>query len=111
MVVAEWWIPLFTTVPSPRYFHDAMAEPDWLIRSGRLSAEAWAEVKAVRGSIYAAGVQVGEGPTHRITMRYRDATGFDHVSLGSQRWRVRDARDPDGRRRVLEVMAEELTPQ
>lgn len=76
-----------------------------------LVAEAWAEVKAVRGSIYAAGVQVGEGPTHRITMRYRDATGFDHVSLGSQRWRVRDARDPDGRRRVLEVMAEELTPQ
>lgn len=74
-------------------------------------AQTWADVQAVRGSIYAAGVQVGEGPTHRITMRYRDATGFDHVSLGSQRWRVRDARDPDGRRRVLEVMAEELTPQ
>ena len=74
-------------------------------------ATAWAEVKAVRGSVYAAGVQVGDGPTHRITLRYRDATTFDHISLGAQRWRVRDARDPDGRRRILDVMAEELTPQ
>ena len=73
-------------------------------------ADVYAEVKAVRGSIYAAGVQVGEAPTHRITIRYRDATTFDHISQGSQRWRVRDARDPDGTRRALDIMAEELTP-
>lgn len=82
-----------------------------LTTSYTIVATAWAEVRAVRGVVYAAGVQVGEAPTHRITLRYRDPTTFDHISLGSQRWRVRDARDPDGRRRILDVMAEELTPQ
>ena len=73
-------------------------------------AETWADIQAVRGAVYAAGLQVGEGPTHRILMRWRDPTAFDHLSRGDQRWRVRDARDPDGRRVMLEVMAEELTP-
>jgi len=76
-----------------------------------LVAEVYAEVASVRGSIYAAGVQVGEGPTHRITVRYVDPTTFDHVAQGAQRWRVRDARDPDGRRRLLQIMGEELTPE
>lgn len=74
-------------------------------------AQTWGEVLAVKGAVYAAGLQVGEGPTHRITLRWRDPTTFDHISLGAQRFRVRDARDPDGRRVVLEVMAEELTPR
>lgn len=74
-------------------------------------AETWADIQAVKGAVYAAGLQVGEGPTHRIVMRWRDPTTFDHLSLGAQRWRVRDARDPDGRRVMLEIMAEELTPQ
>lgn len=73
-------------------------------------AETWADIQAVKGAVYAAGLQVGEGPTHRIVMRWRDPVAFDHVSRGAQRWRVRDARDPDGRRQVLEVMAEELNP-
>lgn len=73
-------------------------------------AETWADIQAVRGAVYAAGLQVGEGPTHRIVMRWRDPTAFDHLSRGDQRWRVRDARDPDGRRQMLEIMAEELAP-
>lgn len=73
-------------------------------------ADTWADVMAVKGSVYAAGLQVGEGPTHRILLRWRDPTAFDHIAEGDRRWRVRDARDPDGRRVVLEVMAEELTP-
>lgn len=73
--------------------------------------QTWGEVLSVKGAVYAAGLQVGEGPTHRITLRWRDPTTFDHLSLGLQRWRVRDARDPDGRRVILEVMAEELTPR
>lgn len=75
-----------------------------------LVAETWGEVTAIKGAVYAAGLQVGEGPTHRILLRWRNPTAFDHVSMGAQRWRVRDARDPDGRRVMLEVMAEELTP-
>jgi head-tail adaptor len=74
-------------------------------------ADTWAEIQAVKGSVYAAGLQVGEGPTHRIILRWRNPTGFDHISRNAQRWRVRDARDPDGTRVMLEVMAEELAPQ
>ena len=67
----------------------------------------WAEIQATKGSVYAATLQVGEGPTHRIVMRYRDAAAFDFISEGSRRFSVTDARDIDGRRRWLEVMAEE----
>lgn len=70
----------------------------------------WAKVEAVRGAVYAAGVQVADGPTHRIIIRYRAMTDFDHLSDGARRWRMRDARDPDGKRRWVEINAEELTP-
>lgn len=72
-------------------------------------AQTWAEIEAVKGGIYAATLQVGEGPTHRIVMRYRDAAAFDFISEGSRRFNVVDARDIDGRRTWLMVMAEEQT--
>lgn len=72
---------------------------------------AWADVQATRGAVYVSGLQIGEGPTHRIMIRYRERTDFDHLSQGARRWRVRDVRDPDGKRKWLEVMAEELTPE
>jgi head-tail adaptor len=74
-------------------------------------AQAWGAIEATRGAIYAAGMQVGERNTHRITMRWRDPASFTHLSRGTQRWRVREVRDPDGRRRELEVLAEELTAE
>ena len=72
-------------------------------------AEVWGAVEATRGSVYIGSIQVGEAITHRITLRWVDPTSFTHLSVneGAQRFRKRDARDPDGRRRWLEVMAEE----
>ena len=74
-------------------------------------ATAWGGIEAVRGSVYAAGLQTEERITHRIVLRWRDPTGFDHVRQDgtSHRFKVRDVRDPDGRRRELEIMAEEMT--
>ena len=97
-------------------------------------ATVWGDVQATRGAVYLATMQVGEGPTHRIVIRYRERTTFDHVSelvldpgdtatevfdyltssfqaATERRWRVRDVRDPDGRRKWLEIMAEELQPE
>lgn len=74
-------------------------------------ARVWAKVEATKGAIYVAGMQIGEGPTHRIVIRYRERTTFDHASEGARRWRVRDVRDPDGKRKWLEIMAEELKPE
>lgn len=73
-------------------------------------ARVWAQVEATRGALYAAGVQTVEAPTHRIVIRYRSMTDFDHIWDDGRRWRVRDVRDPDGKRRWVEIMAEEITP-
>lgn len=73
-------------------------------------AEVWGAVEATRGSVYIGSIQVGDAITHRITLRWVDPSTFTHLSVneGAQRFRKRDARDPDGRRRWLEVMAEEM---
>ena len=72
--------------------------------------QVWGAVEATRGSVYIGSIQVGEAITHRITLRWVDPSSFTHlwVNEGAQRFRKRDARDPDGRRRWLEVMAEEM---
>ncbi|MBK1656847.1 head-tail adaptor protein [Paracraurococcus ruber] len=73
-------------------------------------AEVWAKIEASKGALYIERVQVGEGPTHRITIRWRPGTGFTHCrDLAGRRWRVRDVRDMDGDRRWLVIGAEELT--
>lgn len=74
-------------------------------------AEVWGSVYATRGAVYLGSMQVGETITHRIVLRWTDPTAFTHLSTdgGTRRFRKRDARDPDGRRRWLEVMAEELS--
>lgn len=74
-------------------------------------ARVWAKIEGTKGALYAAGVQLVEAPTHRIVIRHRSMTDFDHIALGEQRWRVRDIRDPDGMRKWVEIMAEELRPE
>lgn len=75
-------------------------------------ATVWARMLAVKDSAYLDGAQLGEMPTHRITVRYRDGDDFDHLSeVGStRRFRVQGVRDPDGRREMLDILAEELRP-
>lgn len=114
-------------------------------------AQVWAKIEGVKGALYVAAVQVVEAPTHRIVIRHRAMTDFDHIAevapepetstvaedfdytagtflaalpdglledfdylAGTyaapavRRWRVRDIRDPDGMRKWVEIMAEEL---
>lgn len=75
--------------------------------------QVWAEIVMVGATRYAAGQQVAERVTHRITIRWRSSTDFTHLADDSgRRWRVREGpMDPDGRRRELVVFAEELTPE
>jgi SPP1 family predicted phage head-tail adaptor len=73
-------------------------------------ATVWGSVKGTKPAEYIDQIQVGEGPTHRMLIRYRAAKDFDHVSEGTRRWKVRGSRDPDGRRDMLEIMAEEVAP-
>jgi head-tail adaptor len=69
---------------------------------------AWAHVGGVAGTIQVGTAQIEEGVTHRLVMRWVDPTTFTHFSLSGERYRVRGTRDPDARRKWLEVMAERL---
>lgn len=71
-------------------------------------ATVWADISAIGGALYAAGMQTEARITHRITIRSRALTSFDHVSQGTRRFRVRETRDPDGNRRFVELLVEEL---
>lgn len=70
--------------------------------------QAFAKIEGVGGAAYQAGVQIEERITHRITIRFRQRTDFDHVSRGDQRFRLRRIRDPQGDRRWLIIEAEEV---
>lgn len=47
--------------------------------------------------------------THRVTLDHRDGvTSAARLSLGPRRFRIRNAVDPDGRRRTLVCFVEEI---
>lgn len=49
--------------------------------------------------------------THRVTFGYRDGvTPALRLALGPRRFRIRNALDPDGRRRALVCLVEEIGP-
>lgn len=76
---------------------------------------AWASLEGVGGAMYLDSVQLEEKITHRIFIRFRQRTDFDHISRSAdgvvvQRFRVKNLRDPDGTRRWLQIEAEEIRP-
>lgn len=71
--------------------------------------DVWGDLAGVQGVVTIGAAQVEEGVTHRMVIRWVDPTTFTHFSNGyGERFRVRGTRDPDMRRRWLEVMAEQL---
>jgi head-tail adaptor len=69
---------------------------------------AWAHVAGVSATMQVGMAQVEDGVTHRLVMRWVDPTTWTHLSIDGERYRVRGTRDPDTRRKWLEVMAEKL---
>lgn len=70
-----------------------------------------AHVGGVSGAIQIGDMQIEDGVTHRMVLRWSDPTVFTHFSVSAERYRVRSTRDPDGRRRWLEVMGEKLNAE
>ena len=55
--------------------------------------------------------QARAGLTHRVTLRYRDGvTGAMRLTSGLRRFAIRSAADPDGSRRDLVCLVEEMRP-
>jgi head-tail adaptor len=75
-------------------------------------ADDWAEIIGRdRGGTYVAEKQIAEGTTHIVVLRWRDDVGsWRYILNGTQRLRVLSSLDPDGRRRELHLLCEELKP-
>jgi len=72
----------------------------------------WGEVRGVREQAFAETVAVSGGATHVIRIRWRTRAGFDHVGGDAgRRWRVEGIRDPDNKRRYLDMFCTELQPE
>ncbi len=72
----------------------------------------WASVRGVKELAFAETVAAGDGASHVIRIRWRSREGFDHIGGDAgRRWRVLGIRDPDDRRRYLDIFAAELKPE
>ena len=106
-------------MPAGKYRHFITLEQRTLdadgsvgITQGYIVADTvWAEMMGVRGAQYIASVQIENGPTHCFIMRRRAMDDFNFINYENRRFRVHTVRDPDGLRRELEVLAEELAAE
>lgn len=71
----------------------------------------WGSMELLAGSErFRAGREEGAA-THRLTFPFRDGvTGAMRFTLGPRRFRITHAGDPDGRRRALVCLVEEMVP-
>ncbi len=72
-------------------------------------ATVWARMRAIAGGLSIDGVQETERITHRFDIRHRtDQPSWNYVETDGRRFVVRAVRDPEERKRFLEIDAEEV---
>jgi SPP1 family predicted phage head-tail adaptor len=80
-----------------------------VIRSYRPGPQVWGAMEMLSGSDRVRADRPEESLTHRITLRYRDGvTGAMRLTSGLRRFAIRAASDPDGSRRDLVCLVEEI---
>ena len=80
-----------------------------VIRSYRPGPQLWGAMEMLSGSERVRADRPEQGLTHRITLRYRDGvTGAMRLTSGLRRFAIRAASDPDGSRRDLVCLVEEI---
>lgn len=74
-------------------------------------ASLWAALEPLGGQARLAGDRLELAASHRITLRWRDdIDGAKRFRLGRRVFSLRAAADPDGRRRRLVCLVEEIGP-
>jgi SPP1 family predicted phage head-tail adaptor len=74
-------------------------------------ATVWAAVIPTAAVEIAEADRVSQRVTHRITLRWRaGVTAAMRFTKGARVWRIMAATDPDGTRRRLDCLAEEVSP-
>ena len=82
-----------------------------VIRRYAAGPQLWGAVAMVKGEERPRADRAEQAITHRVTLRYREGvTAAMRLTCGLRRFRIKAAADPDGRRRDLVCLVEEVSP-
>jgi len=82
-----------------------------VIRTYTAGPQLWGAIEMLSGVERMRADRPEQSLTHRITLRYREGvTGAMRLSAGLRRFAIRAASDPDGSRRDLVCLVEEMRP-
>lgn len=80
-----------------------------VIRSYRPGPQLWGAMEMLSGAERVRADRSEQSFTHKITLRYREGvTGAMRLTSGLRRFAIRTASDPDGSRRDLVCLVEEI---
>ena len=82
-----------------------------MIRTYAAGPQVWGAIELLRGDERVRAGRPEQAVTHRVTLRYRDGvTAAMRLVRGLRRFAIRSAADPDGTRRDLVCLVEEISP-
>ena len=82
-----------------------------VIRTYAAGPQVWGAIEMIRGDEQVRAARPEQSVTHRVRLRYRDGVTAAHrLASGQRRFQIRTAADPDGRRRELVCLVEEIGP-
>jgi SPP1 family predicted phage head-tail adaptor len=82
-----------------------------VVRSYAAGPQLWGAIEMVKGEERLAAGRAEQAVTHRVRLRYRDGiTAAHRLVCGLRRFNIRAAADPDGARRELVCLVEEVSP-
>lgn len=82
-----------------------------VIRSYRAGPQVWGAIETIAAGERLRAGRPEQAATHKVTLRYRDGvTGAMRLTAGPRRFAIRAATDPDGTRRELVCLVEEIGP-
>jgi SPP1 family predicted phage head-tail adaptor len=82
-----------------------------VVRSFAPGPQLWGAIEMLSGAERVRADRPEQAVTHRVTLRYRaDVNGAMRLASGLRRFAIRAASDPDGRRRELVCLVEEIGP-
>ena len=82
-----------------------------VVRSYAAGPQVWGAIEMLRGDERIRAGRPEQAVTHRVTMRWREGvTAAMRLSRGPRKFAIRAAADPDGARRHLVCLVEEISP-
>lgn len=82
-----------------------------VVRRYAAGPQVWGAIEMVAAAERLRADRPEQAATHRVTLRYREGvTGAMRLASGLRRFHIRSAADPDGRRRDLVCLVEEVSP-